>query len=655
MKMAIADLTIDEKLKLVMGKDEWTSEDLSGNLPKVFFSDGPVGLRRVDLSELPTKYEIIKSIAYPSFQILSQTRNLDLAKEMGRSLADDCIDLGVDILLAPGVNIKRNPLNGRNFEYFSEDPLVAGLFAKEYIEGLQEKHIGACVKHFCCNNLEYARNRLSMEVDERTLREIYLKPFEIAMKAHPRTMMCSYNLLNGVRMSENAKLFSIAREEFGFDGLMMSDWGAVKTPSASLNAGLNLIMPFDQKFQDILKDDVKNMKLDLNKLDEDAQRVIDLAYRVKSERKKRHVDKSFEERIAVSKKIEEEGLVLAKNDGSLPLKEGTKVVVTGAPAHYYYRGGGSSEVTPIGAYETLEEAFKKLGVDAKFSESVRFTLEKDSNMGNIRQAFKDSLLADAVVMTAGDTHDRECESRDRSDISLAPDELDAIKFLRKATKNLILVVYAGSAIDLSEVYDLCDSIIFAGYGGEKVSEVVAEVIIGKVNPSGRLSETYPLSLYDVNTIDTYKDEACLVYSEGLAVGYRYYETMDVPVLFPFGYGLSYSSFFYSDFEVENTDDGGVKVSLKVSNDSSIDGKDVIQVYVSDLTKCVFRPIKELKAFKKVEVKAHETAEVELTLSHLDFAFYSVGLDRWTVNPGLFKITIAKNAHEGIYEQIVDIA
>ena len=307
---SVKNLTKEQKIKLVMGADFWTNYDLDGQIYKFVVSDGPIGLRQ-PLDRMTTEqHDCIKSVAYPSFQILSQTWNAELAYEMGRSLGNDCIEQKVDILLGPGVNIKRLPTNGRNFEYLSEDPYVAGSFAREYIKGVQSKHVGTSLKHFCCNNSEKSRHWMSMEVDERTLREIYLRAFEMACEANPWTVMCSYNLVNGVRMSENAKLYGVLRNEFGFDGLIVSDWDAVKDSEASLNTGLSLEMPYNAAHQREML--AKADKLDPIMLDECAQRVLDLADKCAEESKLRKIDMNLEDRRAVALKIEEEGIVLLK-------------------------------------------------------------------------------------------------------------------------------------------------------------------------------------------------------------------------------------------------------------------------------------------------------------------------------------------------------
>lgn len=637
--MDIKKLTAEQKVKLVMGADFWTNYDLDGAIYKFVVSDGPVGLRQPVDRMTTEQHDCIKSVAYPSIQMLSQTWNTEIAYRMGKSLGNDCIDQNVDILLAPGVNIKRTPTCGRNFEYFSEDPYLAGTLAKEYIDGVQDMHVGTALKHFCCNNCEKSRHWISSEVDERTLREIYLRPFEIALKAEPWTIMSSYNLVNGVRMSENTKLYKLLRGDLGFDGMIMSDWEAVKDSEASLNAGCNWEMPFNAEHQKQMLE--KAEKLDKEKLDESAARVIALADKCEREKSLRKTDMTVEERRAVSQEIEEEGIVLLKNNGALPLKGG-KTFVTGAAAWHYYYGGGSSNVYPECEFETLDGALKDCGVDAQYAESVWEVIGHQANLGNLKQAVRFAAEADYTVLCVGEPASCEFESADRQSIKLSKEEELAIHSLAEVSEKLVIVVYAGSAIDMSDWIDEVDAVVWAGYGGEFVNRAVSRVLTGKVNPSGKLTETFPLSLGDVPAENAYSDASVVLYSEGLNVGYRYFDTFGVPVLFPFGFGLSYSEFGYGNLTVEK-DGESYKVAFDIENLSDTDGKEVAQVYVRELTKEVYRPYKELKGFKKVLVKAHKTVRVELTLEREAFAYYSVAKDGWTVHGGVYEILVGTDS------------
>lgn len=642
------NISNEEKLRLVMAKDWWETDDLNGKIGKVKVSDGPVGLRCLAVTDSWANDSIYPSVAYPCYQMLSQTWNLSLAHKMGRAIADDCIDHNVDVLLGPGVNIKRTPLCGRNFEYFSEDPYVAGMFGKSFIEGVQEGHVGTSLKHYCCNNREYSRYWLSSEVDERTLREIYLKPFEIATKAKPWTVMTSYNLVNGVRMSANKKLNDLLRNEFGFEGVIVSDWEAVQDPLDTLHSGLDLEFPHNEKHAEEMREHFAEGRVDLECLDRSAGRMVALGEKAAAEKKLQKVQYSVEERITISQEVEEEAIVLLKNNGVLPLKDET-IYVTGLPSQIYYHGGGSSAVIPNRPFVPLDEALRNLDYDAYYSESIGKIYGANVSMGNLRQACLNSEQSDVTILTVGTGAGAEVEETDRRDITLTPEELDVVRYLRKYAKKLVVVVYAGSAVDLTEFDNLADAVVLAGFGGQNVSQAVANVLVGKVNPSGRLTETYAYSLADIPSEHTYRDEAVMVYEEKLNVGYRYFETQRVPVLYPFGHGLSYSDFKYSDLKIVEKEDN-IEVTLQLENISDRDGKEVVQLYVNEVDSTVYRPIRELKAFEKVFVKAHESVEVKFLLEKDAFSYYSAENGKWEVNSGEFLIEIGKNAHEIIMEE-----
>ena len=403
-----------------MAKDWWETEDLGGKIGKVKVSDGPVGLRCLAVTDSWANDSVYPSVAYPCYQMLSQTWDVSLAHKMGRAIADDCIEHNVDVLLGPGVNIKRTPLCGRNFEYFSEDPYVSGMFGKAFIEGVQEGHVGTSLKHYCCNNREYSRYWLSSEVDERTLREIYLRPFEIAVQAKPWTVMTSYNLVNGVRMSANKKLNDLLRDEFGFEGVIVSDWEAVQDPLDTLHAGLDLEFPHNEKHAMQMREHLAEGRIDLECLDKCSGRIIALGSKAIAERKLQEVQYSLEERIAISQEVEEEGIVLLKNKAVLPLKN-EKIYVTGAPAHIYYHGGGSSAVIPNRPFVPLDEALQNLGYNAFYSESIGKIYGANVSMGNIRQACKDAEQSDLTILTVGTGAGAEVEETDRRDITLTPE------------------------------------------------------------------------------------------------------------------------------------------------------------------------------------------------------------------------------------------
>ena len=638
-----------EKIKLVMAKDWWETEDLGGKIEKIKVSDGPVGLRCLAITDSWENDSIYPSVAYPCYQMLSQTWDLDLAHQMGRAIADDCIDHNVDVLLGPGVNIKRTPLCGRNFEYFSEDPYVAGMFGRAFIEGVQSGHIGTSLKHYCCNNREYSRYWLSSEVDERTLREIYLKPFEIALKAKPWTVMTSYNLVGGVRMSANKELNRVLREELGFEGVIVSDWEAVQDPLDSLHSGLDLEFPHNANHAKLMQQHLADGKVDQACLDASANRMLALSQKNRDEKQKREIQYSIEERIAISQKVEEAGIVLLKNNGVLPLQKG-KVCVTGAPSHIYYHGGGSSAVKPNRPFVPLYDALTDLGYDAFYSESVGKVYGSNVSMGNLKKACQDSAESDVTILTVGTGAGGEVEETDRRDITLTPEELDALKYLRKYAKKLVVVVYAGSAVDLSEFDKLADAVVLAGFGGQNVSQAVARVLTGAVNPSGRLTETYAYSIKDIPSENTPRDESKMVYEERLNVGYRYFSTANVPVLYPFGYGLSYTQFRYSNLQCA-VGQNGIEVSVDVENIGDIDGKEVVQLYISPLETADGTPIRELKAFAKIFVKAQEKQSVSLCLTEEAFRYYK-DHKGWCIRKSGVAVQIGKNANEIVLEHTI---
>jgi beta-glucosidase len=360
MKYDIKSLSIDEKLKLLCGKDGWSTHDLDGKLPTVTVTDGPCGVRQ-PIKASDNRWDNKPAIAYPSGVTMANSWNRELLREEGECIADDCIEHGADIILAPGVNIKRSPLCGRNFEYYSEDPFLAGTLASEFISGVQSSGIGTSLKHFCCNNLEYDRLYISSEVDERTMREIYLPAFEIASKSKPWTVMCSYNLVNGRRMSEHKKLYKVLRSEFGFDGLIVSDWGAVMDPVASVKAGLSLTMPYTGGHFDKLKKAYENGELTEEEIDYNVNIVLDLIEKNENAKKTRKIKRTKEERYAIARKAESEGIVLLKNeDGILPLKQGLTVSVSGDAGNDALCGAGSAPVTHEAPLKNLSDSLKDI-------------------------------------------------------------------------------------------------------------------------------------------------------------------------------------------------------------------------------------------------------------------------------------------------------
>ncbi len=650
--MDLKDLTIEEKLRLLCARDCWHTCDFDGKLPLVKLTDASMGIRM--LAD-PAHWEKgdKPSVAYPSMQMLCNTWDLETVRTYAECVADDCLDYGADVLLGPGVNIKRSPLCGRNYEYISEDPFLAGTVAREYISALQNEGAGACVKHFCCNNLEYNRLQQSSEVDERTLREIYYKPFEMACEAKPVCIMSSYNRINGVYGSEYKKGYDVLRNEYGFDGLMISDWGAVRDRTKAAKAGLDLEMPFYPEHWNQLVNNFEAGKISEEEIDMCAQRVFDMVYRCKELQKGKTRKHTQAERIAFTQKAEEEGIVLLKNNGVLPLKKGQSLSMCGwfaRPCAYggkkpeLISGGGSGYVTRItpmfdmleimqrvhGGNIMYEPAFSENGVDSSFMIP-----------GN---AVSNAAMSDVNLVFAGTGANLECEGSDKKTMNLCKAQERTILDTAAVNPNTVVVLFAGSPVDMSEWIDEVAAVVYVGFPGEMGGEAIANVLTGKVNPSGKLSETFPLCYEDTPAAHGYLDSTVTRYEEGLDVGYRYYGTYGVPVLFPFGHGLSYSKFEYQNLFLKKSGDE-LEVNFEIENVSEIDGKEVSQVYVRAISSYVYRPYKELKGFAKTLVKAGKTEKINVKLDRRAFEYWSTATDRWEVGDGVYEIIVGVSCED----------
>ena len=646
MKYTVKDFPSKEKLKLLMGQDCWHTEDFNGKLYKAKVSDGPVGLRTPKWNG--ERFVDQPSVAYPSTQILSQTWDKELAYQLGAALADDCIERNVDVLLAPGVNIKRDPHCGRSFEYFSEDPLIAGTFAKRYVQGLQDNHVGATLKHYCCNNTEYSRMWLSAEVDERTLREIYLKAFEMACEAKPWAVMCSYNVVNGVRMSEHRKLYKLLRKEFKFgDNLIMSDWGAVVDAPASVAAGLDLIMPYYDKHEHTLAEAYDKGEMKDSQIDECASRVLKFVDKCESESKLRKIKTTREQRLALARKIAEKGIVLLKNNGALPLKQGASISLGGNFANCYVSGGGSSCVVPDEQPVTLLAALKQ----AMPTSAITYRDLWEYGVSEAPHLQVTDAYGKDVAIVCVATFDR--EDTDRPFAKLPNSQVKIIREIARKNANTVVIVYSGAPIDMTEWIDEVAAVVWAGYPGQMGNLALTDILTGKVNPSGKLTETFPMTEFAYPAHDTYCDSMVSWYSDGLMVGYRYHVTAQHKMLpnplpqprFPFGYGLSYSTFSYGNASATVAANGSVKVEFDVTNTSDVDGTEIAQLYVREVSPKVFRPYMELGGFERVEVKAHTTVRVKTTLPASAFAYYSVSLDRWIVDGGNYEIYVGASSND----------
>lgn len=649
----VKDFTVEEKLRLLCGVGDWYTEDFNGKLPRVRMSDGPVGLRTTEPDGQGGE-RTVPAIAYPSAQVIANTWDRECARMMGECLAEDCIERDVDILLAPGVNIKRSPYCGRNFEYFSEDPLLSGTLAFEYIAGLQGSGVGACLKHFLANNLEYDRFHQTSDVDERTLREIYYKPFEIACEAKPVSVMCSYNRVNGIYASENKKGFEVLRGEFGFDGAIISDWNAVRDRAAAARAGLDLEMPFREESYRKFVEDYKDGKITEEEIDRCAARMLDLVYRLQEMKKKRKITMGVDKRREAGKHIIAEGAVLLKNNGVLPLGKGTSVSLCGSCVRYGSRdfaaGGGSSRVNWLDpVFDLPAQLRKKLGGNVLFEPAFRFN-DIDSYRQDTRMAARNAAAADVNIVCVCTGTGVEREGGDRETLRLPAVQERIIADTAAQNGNTVVVIFAGAPVDMSAWEKKVAAILYAGFTGMGGDEVVAALLTGELNPCGKLSETFQA---EADLPDFHVASGVTRYQEGLDVGYRYYNTYGVPVLYPFGFGLSYASFGYSSLRLK-AEELSLEVSYEIRNNSDRDGREISQVYVRACDPLVYRPDRELKGFSKDSVSAGGKVRVNVRLGASAFAYWSMARDRWQVDDGLYEIAVGASSQDIRLSAVVEI-
>ncbi len=615
-------------------------------MPAMMVSDGPHGLRKQkDEGDHLGVNDSIVAVCYPTGCASASSFNRELLMEMGRAIGEACQAEGVGVILGPAVNIKRSPLCGRNFEYYSEDPYVAGEMAASYIKGVQSKNVGTSIKHFMANSQETRRMSSDSRIDERTMREIYMPAFEKAVKeSKPWTVMCSYNRINGTYAAENKKLLTdVLRDEWGFDGFVVSDWGAVNDRVAGVKAGLDLEMPPSCGVNDkLIEKAVKDGKLDEAVLDLTVERILQIVYRFMENRDKEAVfDK--EKQHEFSRKVAEESLVLLKNDGILPLKKEQKIAFIGQYAKKpRYQGGGSSHINSYkvtGALELVKDMPNVL-----FAEGYNDQEDKvDEKM--VEEAVKAAKEAEVAVVFAGLPDAFESEGYDRTHMQMPKSQNHLIEEIVKVQPNVVVVLHNGSPVEMPWISKV-KGVLEAYLGGEAVGEAEYRILFGEVNPSGRLSETFPLKLEDNPSYLYYIGEEDVVeYREGVFVGYRYYDKKKMDVLFPFGYGLSYTDFAYSNLKLDKKamkDTEVLTVSVDVTNTGTMAGKEVVQLYVADEESTVIRPVKELQGFEKVELAPGETKTVSMKLDARAFAYYNVQLGDFHVESGSFKIMIGRS-------------
>ena len=661
----ISQMTLKEKAGLCSGADFWHTKAVERiGIPSVAVSDGPHGLRKQDdEADHLGLNESIKAVCFPAGCALASSFDRKLAGKMGETIGQECQAEDISTILGPAVNIKRSPLCGRNFEYYSEDPYAASEMSSAFIRGVQSKNVGASVKHFLANNQEKRRMTNSSDVDERTLREIYMVPFEGAVKnGKPWTVMNSYNRINGTFVGESKEyLTDLLREEWGFDGYVVSDWGAVNDRVEALKAGMDLEMPSSNGVNDaLIVKAVQEEALEEAVVDEACERILNIVFRYMENRDENAVfDREKDHETAAS--VEEECIVLLKNEygengkSILPLEKEQKIAFIGKYAEApRYQGGGSSHINSW-KVESALEAVKGL---AEVTYAKGFDDAEDKADEALEaEAVKAAKEADVAVVFAGLPDSFESEGYDRKHLNLPDCQNRLIEKICGVQKNVVVVLHNGSPV-VMPWKDRVSAILEAYLGGQAVGKAEVKILFGEVNPSGRLSETFPNRLEDTPCYLTYgkgKDHA--EYREGVFVGYRYYTTREMEVQYPFGYGLSYTTFGYSNMitdKTELTDAETLSVSVDVKNTGDCPGKEVVQLYVAPVNSEVPRPARELKGFEKVSLEPGEKKTVAFTMDDRAFAIWNADLHCWDVPDGTYMIQICRNAQEVILEKEVQV-
>lgn len=648
LKSLISQMTLEEKAGMCSGLDFWHLKGVERlGIPSVMVSDGPHGLRKQDdKADHLGINDSIKAVCFPPACLSACSFDRDLMHTFGTAVGKEAQATDVSVVLGPAVNIKRSPLCGRNFEYYSEDPYLAGEIAAAFIQGVQSQNAGTSIKHFAANNQEFNRMSNSSEVDERTLREIYFPAFETAVKkAQPQTVMCSYNQINGTYASEHPWLLTeVLRDEWGFEGYVMSDWGAVNDRVAALKAGLELEMPSSNGVNDaeIIKA-VKEGTLDESVLDLAVERILRIIFHWMDHREEQPF--TLEEDHLLAQHIAEESMVLLKNEDILPLGTDEKIAFIGGFAKTpRFQGGGSSHINSFKVDNALDFASKIGNVD--YAEG--FPSDRDLyDEALAKEAVAKAAGADKAVIFAGLPDSFESEGYDRQHMKLPDCQNRLIKEILQVQPNTVIVLHNGSPVEmpwLSEVKGVLEAYL----GGQAGGSAVANILFGKANPSGKLAETLPIKLADNPAHLNFGDGVKTFYQEGIYVGYRYYDAKEMDVAFPFGHGLSYTTFTYGNLTTDKAEMNGsdtLTVSVDVTNTGHLAGKETVQLYVRDLTGACRRPDKELKGFEKVTLEPGETKTVSITLDKRSFAWYNTELKDWYAANGTYELLIGASSRD----------
>jgi beta-glucosidase len=642
-----AEAAVAQQAALTGGASFWSTNE-AGTTAAFTLHDGPHGLRKQtgETDHLGIG-ESVPATCFPPAVGLAQTWSTALAGEVGAALGRECRAENVGVLLGPGVNIKRDPRGGRNFEYFSEDPYLTGELGAAWVNGLQAQGVGASVKHFAANNAENDRMRASSDIDPRTLREIYLRGFaRIVAAARPWTIMCSYNRLNGVRVSEDRWLLTeVLREQWGFDGVVVSDWGAVRDRVAAVAAGVDLAMPGpDPRGAERITAAVARGELPAASVEQAAGRVAALSARIAAARRQPAASADRDAHHALAARIAAHAIVLLRNENALlPLRPATPAVVIGEFARTpRYQGGGSSHVNPTRLDIPLDEIRRVAGADLPFA--AGFTTDGSGDAGALRrEAVELAGSAEVAIVFLGVDAGQESEGFDREHIDLPGEQLTLLREIAAVQPNIVVVLSHGGVLRLTPVAELAPAVLDGALLGQAGGTAIAEVLYGVVNPSGKLAETVPARLADVPSYLEFPGEFSHTrYAEGLFVGYRWYDARAIEVGFPFGHGLSYTTFGYSDLRLTNTADG-LTATVAVTNTGDRAGREIVQFYAGLPGSAITRAVRELKGFAEITLDPGQSADVTVTIRREDLAYWNIRTDGWVVEPGDYEIAAAASS------------
>ncbi len=652
----VSKMTLEEKALLTSGRDAWSTQPIERlDIPYIWMADGPHGLRRAPTTDTWGYGNQAPATCFPTASALSASWDMDLLEEVGAALGVESNALGVDLLLGPGINIKRSPLAGRNFEYFSEDPILSGKLGAAYINGVQSQGVGATAKHYVANNVETQRMWANSNLDDRTLNEIYMTPFEITVKeAQPWSVMACYNRVQGVYGTESLQLLTDKlKNDWGFKGFVVSDWDAVVDRVQGIRAGMHLEMPGKPAriTNKMVVEAVKNNELDEKQLDSIVKDLLRIVFMGQNTDDK-FGDQNIEQHHQLARKVAAEAITLLKNtEKLLPVDAAKykKIAVLGEFAvNPRYQGNGSSQVKPTRLDKFIDIVRQEYGQDVEFVYSAGYSLANDDDLSLVKEAAEVAAEADLALVMAGLPLSYESEGIDRTHIDLPPSHNKLISAVAKVQPNTAVILTNGSAIAMPWVNEV-SAILETWLGGQAGAGAIADAVFGKVNPSGKLAETFPVRLEDSPAYLNFPGEdGQVIYGERMFVGYRYYDKRNIEPLFPFGHGLSYTDFAYSNLKLSSSDiteNDQLQVTLTVTNSGKVKGKEVIQLYVADKESTVQRPVQELKAFDKIELEPGESKEVSLTLNNRDFSYYSKVYDRWLAESGEFDILIGSSSRD----------